>query len=108
MTTFFDNLDLTTLTKAGLVRMLCDRLGLSQRDARDMVEQMFGLIAGQLEQGHEVKLSGFGTFVTLVRKERIGRNVRTGVTVPIKRRRGVRFSAGGKLRQKLLARDAGQ
>ena len=50
------------LTKAEVSEHLYEKLGLSKRDAKLMVEEFFEVIRNSLENGDQVKLSGFGNF----------------------------------------------
>ncbi len=50
------------LTKAEMSEYLFDKLGLSKRDAKELVELFFEEIRRALENGEQVKLSGFGNF----------------------------------------------
>jgi nucleoid DNA-binding protein len=53
-----------TLTKADLADMLFEQLGLSKREARDVVKSFYEEISLTLEAGDSVNLSGFGNFTT--------------------------------------------
>lgn len=86
------------LTKAQLADLLFDQLGVSKREAKDMVDAYFDLIAQSLVQGEEVKLSGFGNFQIRTKAPRPGRNPRTGEAIPIKARQVVTFHASAKLK----------
>jgi integration host factor subunit alpha len=90
-----------TLTKAGMVEMLFDELGLNKREAKEMVEGFFEEIKLSLETGHQVKLSGFGNFFTRSKAERPGRNPKTGENIPISARKVVTFRPGQKLKMKV-------
>tara|TARA_A100000164_G_scaffold149460_1_gene132663 strand:+ start:351 stop:761 length:411 start_codon:yes stop_codon:yes gene_type:complete len=87
-----------TLTKAELVELLFDKVGLNKREAKDMVETFFGEISEALENGRLVKLSGFGNFNLRDKQERPGRNPKTGELIPINARRVVTFHASPKLK----------
>ncbi len=50
------------LTKADMAEKLFDELGLNKREAKEMVEMFFEEIREALEDGGQVKLSGFGNF----------------------------------------------
>ena len=86
------------LTKAQLADLLFDQLGVSKREAKDMVDAYFDLISGSLVRGEEVKLSGFGNFQIRSKAPRPGRNPRTGELIPIDARRVVSFHASSKLK----------
>ncbi len=77
------------LTKADLAEHLFEELGLNKREAKDLVDSFFEEIRKTLERGEEVKLSGFGNFELREKKERPGRNPKTGIEVQITARRVV-------------------
>jgi integration host factor subunit alpha len=89
------------LTKAELAENLFNTLGINKREARDLVEIFFEEIRGLLVQGHQIHLSGFGNFNLRDKKERPGRNPKTGKDVPISARRVVTFRAGQKLKARV-------
>lgn len=90
-----------TLTKAGLTEYLFDELGLNKREAKELVELFFEEIRQSLERNEPVKLSGFGNFDLRDKKERPGRNPKTGEEIPITARRVVTFRPGQKLKQRV-------
>lgn len=89
------------LTKAGLVRNLCDVLKMDKHNAKGLVEMLFKEICDLLEHGQQLRLSGFGNFNLRDKKERLGRNPRNGKEFPITARRVVTFRAGTKLKNKV-------
>ncbi|WP_295386167.1 integration host factor subunit alpha [uncultured Thiodictyon sp.] len=91
------------LTKADLVEHLFEELGLNKSEAKDLVDSFFEEIRETLERGEEVKLSGFGNFELREKKERPGRNPKTGEEIPITARRVVTFRAGNKLKARTEA-----
>ena len=91
------------LTKAELAERLFEELGLNKREAKEIVEMFFEEIRGALENGQQVKLSGFGNFDLRDKKERPGRNPKTGQEIPITARRVVTFRPGQKLKQRVEA-----
>ncbi len=93
-----DNLETPALTKAQLADMLFDQIGLNKRESKDMVDSFFDLIATQLVQGTDVKISGFGNFQIREKSPRPGRNPRTGELIPIEARRVATFHASHKLK----------
>lgn len=93
-----ESLESPALTKAALADMLYDNIGLNKREAKDMVDAFFHIIAHELVQGEEVKISGFGNFQVRTKAARPGRNPRTGEAVPIEARRVVTFHVSPKLR----------
>ena len=82
---------------------LYEELGLNKREAREIVELFFEEIRAALESGRQVKLSGFGNFDLRDKKERPGRNPKTGEKIPISARRVVTFRPGQKLKARVEA-----
>ena len=91
------------LTKADMAEHLFEELGLNKREAKDMVEMFFEEIRMSLENGRQVKLSGFGNFDLREKKQRPGRNPKTGEEIPISARRVVTFRPGQKLKARVEA-----
>ncbi len=91
------------LTKASMAEMLFDELGLNKREAKEFVEQFFEEVRIALENGEDVKLSGFGNFILRSKSERPGRNPKTGEEIPISARRVVTFRPGQKLKARVEA-----
>ncbi|EJK7322265.1 integration host factor subunit alpha [Escherichia coli] len=89
------------LTKAEMSEYLFDKLGLSKRDAKELVELFFEEIRRALENGEQVKLSGFGNFDLRDKNQRPGRNPKTGEDIPITARRVVIFRPGQKLKSRV-------
>ncbi|EFW4488129.1 integration host factor subunit alpha [Shigella flexneri] len=89
------------LTKAEMSEYLFDKLGLSKRDAKELVELFFEEIRRALENGEQVKLSGFGNFDLRDKNQRPGRNPKTGEDIPITARRVVTFGPGQKLKSRV-------
>ncbi|MEN8179911.1 MAG: integration host factor subunit alpha [Pseudomonadota bacterium] len=91
------------LTKADMAARLFEELGLNKREAKEMVEMFFEEIRQSLEVGGQVKLSGFGNFDLREKKQRPGRNPKTGEEIPISARRVVTFRPGQKLKARVEA-----
>ncbi len=91
------------LTKADMAEKLFEELGLNKREAKELVEMFFEEIRGALENGRQVKLSGFGNFNLRDKGERPGRNPKTGEEIPITARRVVTFHPGQKLKARVEA-----
>jgi len=92
-----------SLTKAEIANRLFDEVGLNKREAKEFVDSYFEIIKIALEEGDNVKLSGFGNFQLRDKKERPGRNPKTGEEIPISARRVVTFRPGQKLRARVEA-----
>lgn len=89
------------LTKADLAEHLFNVVGLNKREAKDLVERFFEEVRLSLERGEPVKLSGFGNFNLRDKRQRPGRNPKTGREIPITARRVVTFRAGHKLKSRV-------
>lgn len=92
-----------SLTKAEMAEWLFQELGLNKREAKEFVDAFFEAIRSSLEDGHQVKLSGFGNFDLRDKNERPGRNPKTGEEIPISARRVVTFRPGQKLKSRVEA-----
>ena len=87
------------LTKADLATSLANEVGLSKLEAKEIVETFFEEISTALQQGDNVKISGFGVFALRDKNSRPGRNPKTGEEHEIAARRVVTFHASGKLKE---------
>lgn len=94
------------ITKAEIVDMLFEKMGLNKREAKSIVEAFFDEIRSNLAKGEEVKLSGFGNFTLRAKNPRPGRNPKTGVEITITARRVVTFHASQKLKAYVNGSDA--
>jgi len=92
-----------SLTKADIADRLFEEVGLNKREAKEFVDAFFEAIKAALEQGENVKLSGFGNFQLREKNQRPGRNPKTGEEIPISARRVVTFRPGQKLRARVEA-----
>lgn len=92
---------LNTLTKAKLSEQLNKELGLTKRESKELVESFLDEIKQSLEKGNAVKISGFGNFNLLHKKERPGRNPKTGESIPVSKRTVVTFKSSQKFRAML-------
>ena len=94
-----------TITKDSLVEMVHNEIGLNKREAKELIESFFEQIKKSLEEGNDIKLSGFGNFSLRDKAPRPGRNPKTGDEVTISSRRVVTFKSGLKLKSKLEGYD---
>jgi integration host factor subunit alpha len=86
-------MDSETLTRADLCEAVHEEVGLTRQDCAGLIERTLDLIAEALEGGGAVKLSGFGVFQVRSKRERMGRNPKTGKPASIEPRRVVGFRA---------------
>jgi integration host factor subunit alpha len=98
----FNRTSVGTLTRADLAESLHREIGLSRAESANIVERILGHMCEALANGENVKISGFGSFVLRDKGERIGRNPKTGVEVPIAPRRVLTFRASQMLRERIV------
>jgi len=94
--------DAGTLTRADLAEALHREIGLSRAESAGIVERVLVHICEALLDGQNVKISGFGSFVLRDKGERIGRNPKTGIEVPIAPRRVLTFRASQMMRDRIV------
>jgi integration host factor subunit alpha len=87
-----------TLTRADLSAAVYKEIGLSLQECNTLVDAVIDEVCLALEAGETVKLSSFGTFGLRRKKERVGRNPKTGVEVPITSRTVLSFNASNLLK----------
>ena len=80
-----------TLTRADLTESVYRNIGLSRNESSELVETVLEEICSCLESGEEIKLSSFGTFSVHEKKQRVGRNPKTGIEAVITPRRVLSF-----------------
>ena len=91
-----------TVTRADLAEAVFRKVGLSRTESADLVEMVIDEICHAIVRGDSVKLSSFATFQVRDKKERIGRNPKTGEEVPISPRRVMTFKASNVLKNRVL------
>jgi integration host factor subunit alpha len=89
------------LTKAAMIELAHDKLGLPNKKCSEMVEIFLDIIKSTLASGEDVLISGFGKFSVNHKNERKGRNPATDEGMILPARRVVTFKSSGKLRNKL-------
>lgn len=85
------------MNKADLVNEIAGKTGLTKTKSGEVIDSIMESIQGALAKGERVTLVGFGTFDTITRKARKGRNPKTGVELSIPQKRAARFKAGSGL-----------
>jgi integration host factor subunit alpha len=91
----------STLTRADLADIAHRSLGLSRAESASVVERVLHHMCHTLADGKNVKISGFGSFILRDKGERVGRNPKTGVEVPIAPRRVMTFRASQTMRDRI-------
>ena len=88
-----------TVTRADLVEALAKRANMQRADANRLLTRMLEMMQDSLVDGETVKLSRFGNFNVRAKRQRIGRNPKTGEEVSITPRRVVTFRPSQMLRE---------
>ena len=89
------------MNKNDLILAVAERAGLTKSSAAKAVDSTFDVIASALAKGDEVRLIGFGTFLTAQRKASEGRNPRTGAPLKIAASRVAKFRVGKGLKDQV-------
>jgi integration host factor subunit alpha len=95
------------ITRVDLCKAVYRKVGLSRTESSAFVEQVLKEIADCLEKGETVKLSSFGSFMVRKKGQRIGRNPKTGIEVPIAPRRVMVFKASTILKDRIKNQSTG-
>ncbi|MFN3672634.1 MAG: integration host factor subunit alpha, partial [Bosea sp. (in: a-proteobacteria)] len=90
-----------TVTRADLCEAVYQKIGLSRTESSKLVEAVLDEICDAVARGENVKLSSFGSFVVRDKGERIGRNPKTGVEVPIEPRRVMVFKPSNVMKARI-------
>ena len=96
-----------SLTRIELSEAVVREVGLSRHESMQLVEDILNYVANALIDGETVKISSFGTFTCREKKERIGRNPKTGKEAPIVARRVVTFRPSQKMKERINKRNQG-
>jgi DNA-binding protein HU-beta len=97
-TKWYDRIRGFDVNKMDLIAAVADTADLPKAKAAEVVDAVFVAIEGALKKQEEVRLVGFGSFVTAKRKATTGRNPRTGDEIKIPASTSVRFKAGKALK----------
>ena len=95
-----------TINRADLSNAVYQKTGLSRTESASLVELVLQEITGCLERGESVKLSSFGSFTVRKKRQRMGRNPKTGEATPISSRRVLLFKASEILKQRINSAPA--
>jgi integration host factor subunit alpha len=90
-----------TVTRADLSEAVYQKVGLSRTESASLVESVLSEICDCLAKGETVKLSSFGSFMVRHKGQRIGRNPKTGIEVPIDPRRVMVFKPSNVLKSRI-------
>src|SRR6202048_1916927 len=90
-----------TVTRVDFAEAVYRCVGLSRKESAILVQSVLDELADALIAGESVKLSSFGRFLVRAKSERIGRNPKTGIEVPITRRRVMVFKPSNVLKARI-------
>jgi nucleoid DNA-binding protein len=90
------------MTKQQLIEKVATKTELRKTQVEAVVDSVLEQIAEALRSNQRVELRGFGSFMVKNRKERQGRNLRTGETIIIPAKRDAAFKPGKDLTEKLV------
>jgi integration host factor subunit alpha len=90
------------MTKADLVEKIFEKIGLSKKEAQEIIEILFDTMKQAFIEGESVKISSFGTFNVRQKTARRGRNPKTGDDLEITPRRVITFRASNQLKEELV------
>lgn len=90
------------MTKSQLIDKLSDKLAdtLSKKDAELIVNILFRDMSNALKNGDKIEIRGLGSFKVISRRERIGRNPKTGEKVSVPEKKAVFFKPGKELKDR--------
>ena len=97
-----------TVTRVDLAEAVYRSVGLSRKESAMLVQAVLDELADALVCGESVKLSSFGRFIVRAKPERVGRNPKTGVSVPITQRRVLSFKPSSVLKARINGLDAAE
>ncbi len=99
---------LHTVTRVNLAEAVYQQVGLSRKESAALVEMVLDEMTKKLVAGESVRLSSFGSFSVRHKGQRVGRNPKTGVEVPIKERRVLVFKSSNLLKARINGQRAGR
>ena len=89
------------MSKAVLVEKIAEQANLTKVDAERAVKAFINVVSSSLKNDEDVALVGFGTFTTVDRAERPGRNPLTGEAITISAKKVVKFKPGKNLKDEV-------
>jgi integration host factor subunit alpha len=87
------------MTKQHIINKVANKLNITAKEARPLVEAVFDLLKTSLENCDNIEISGFGKFIVRQKNKRIGRNPKTGEEAEISSRKVVMFKSSEILRK---------
>ena len=91
------------MNKADITEVICEMEGCTKASAERIVNKVFDAIVETVTKGDSVSIAGFGVFEAKRRKERMGRNPKTGETIKIAASVSPKFRAGKSFKDRVNA-----
>ena len=88
-------------TKKNLIGKIYQDVGFSKNFSSKIIDNFFESLISALVISNKIKISSFGTFKVINKKERIGRNPKTKIETKICSRRVVKFKSSSFLKKKI-------
>ncbi|TSK07739.1 MAG: integration host factor subunit alpha [Geobacter sp.] len=89
------------MTKADIAGKMQEQMGFTVKQSLEVVDAVFDMMKDTLAQGHDLKITGFGTFKLTDKEARKGRNPHTGEQMTIEARRVLTFKPGHTLKKRV-------
>ena len=89
------------LTKHEIAQKINEKLGFSREEAKSFMDSFFSIIEDKVVAGEEIKIPKLGNFLSKTKKERYGRNPKTGEHAVINKRKVVKFKSSKLLKSKI-------
>ena len=87
-------------TRKDLSNKIFKELGFTKNLSSKIVDDFFEILILEIIKSNKIKISSFGTFTVLYKKERIGRNPKTKIEVKIRPRKVVKFKSSSLFKEK--------
>jgi len=87
------------MTKSKIIDYVCDNTDMTKKECASAVESVFQIIKSQLESGDDVNIARFGKWSVKHKRERKGRDPKTGEPMTIRSRDVIRFHASPVLKK---------
>ena len=88
-------------TRKDLTNKIYQNLGFSKNFSSNLIDDFFETLISELIKKNKIKITSFGTFEIVHKKERIGRNPKTKIETKISARKIVKFKPSTTIKEKL-------
>ena len=88
-------------TRKSLANKIYKNLGFSKNISSTIIDDFFESLSLELIKNNKIKISSFGTFQVINKRERIGRNPKTKVDAKISARKIVKFKPSNFIKKKI-------